>query len=535
MKEESGPNIWNLFCEWQKKESLANKIFFALFLLGLIVFSVNLVFLPETSFQDASLYLNKTIALLNGEELVGAFNFKPILMAMFFGLTGLSVIGFSKVFPLIIFVVSVLALYWLARQLCFRHRFLPLALFANSYWVTNFFSLNYNGPLVACFVLLYASVFLWILRSREKKLLPLAFMVLFLLPVFCSLTKMSGLVLSVPMLLFGAWLVKEKSGIGLKKLWGSLLVILFVLFGVILFFSEKLQDVLGWVEPTLKLFVFRLLTEPFSYVVHLVFVYLRLFNYPPNECLNIVWFGGLVDFTKLVFVVMTLPLAIVFVSSTLRAIDSRKKNLFLLMVSGLVVTNFLIIVLEYLPLATFVLPRYLIPTIALSCLLFGVGYGFLKNNYKKLVVISLIVFCVYSAGYGLVSTNHHYNNWVAHEPSLGFVSDLGDVNVLTSFSTEALRLHTGSRVVPFIAETNFYGFNNVVRGNRVNYIYFDCYSERMNKLYLEELLLLDLVSVVYEDSCVTVFKVNGFVFDVLLEPVVVDNSVLVGKEFDVCH
>lgn len=154
------------YIDWVRNNK-GKALLMGIIIAGLSVFVFNLFFLPETSFQDAIFYLNLTKNVMEGGTLLYPFPVKFYLTAVFFTITGLPIEQFSKLVPFLISLFYFVLLYKISRQLFKVHWLFPLAFALSCYWILNFFTINYNGPLVALFVLAFC--YLYLIESKDAR------------------------------------------------------------------------------------------------------------------------------------------------------------------------------------------------------------------------------------------------------------------------------------------------------------------------------------------------------------------------------
>lgn len=324
----------------------------------------------------------------------------------------------------------------------------------------------------------------------------LNFVLMLLLLIGMAFTKMHGLALA-PILLFFLLLLYGRGG-GSSVKFFVLLFIFGLAFSVIyLTYSGHYTLLLEHGVSTSGFVVSSIGPRLGDYANHVPYAYLRLFNYPPNECLNQQLFGAFNELLKLLFIAITFPLFILCVKGV---VGGFKGNLFWKMLSSAAVFNFGIIILEYLQLTFFILPRYLIPTIALTGILATREYTRIGKPWlKRIVLISFALFAIYTLSYSAYSTTYHYKVYALHEPSIEFVSTLPKESiVIASFMAERIK---------FYSHRNVHQYRGNLAAENIDYIYYGCYWENIDANTLRMLQDVNSITRVYADDCTRVYKI----------------------------
>lgn len=495
-----------------------NKILLALVFLGLTVFAFNLLFLPNWSFVDASTHLRVVQRMLSGEpfELVAGdlFPFWYFVTAGFFSVFSfIPRVLWSHVWALVVFLPSLALMYSISKRLFSRHWLFALGFFLGNWWVLNFSSIAYIEPFLGLQVLLFFWLYLREKSSEGNSHLNYFSMLAVVLSL--ALTKLTGLALAPLLFFLMLFLFWRKT-----RSWQYPLLCGFGFFLAVFSFSKFLLNdskavfLVGLVQSTLWQFG-RFLLNPFGWMPKFRELIFAVLNFPPNKCLNQLWFGANLELVQGIFFYLFLPLVLCAVFGFWNALKGKKPEWIAIALTTLL--GFGIVLSQWLARTTYILPRYTIPVWGLLGLVFTKGYTSLKSEkLKKVVFASLALYCIYSFAYTGFSTYRYWKTEQAFEPGLNFVESMPSGNFAVSYvPSHRIDWFEGKEAIGGWQTINLNDLNRLgqqFKEKKIDFVFIGCYREQFSPTLFHALADRNRAKLLYKDNCSQVWRVQDYNF-----------------------
>lgn len=238
----------------------------------------------------------------------------------------------------------------------------------------------------------------------------------------------------------------------------------------------------------------RLVLNPFRFAEQFQRTVLTVFNFPPNDCLNQLWFGENLELVKGAFFYLFLP----FMGTTLfgfkKAFESKEIQWIAIALVALL--GFGIVFYHFLVMSEYILPRYALPVYGLLGLVFTKGFISLKTEkLKRIVFVSFALYCAYSFAYSANSTYRYWQVDQAFDPGLRFVEEMpGEASFLISYVPAGkINLMDGKSTI---------SVGRARAGQQPSHAFIGCYREQISPNLISGELL-------YSDDCSQVWRVDS--------------------------
>ncbi|MFA6269264.1 MAG: hypothetical protein WCW13_02820 [archaeon] len=538
----------------------SSKILLVILIIAVLVRVFSVLTVPEVAYNDSVYHLELANSLIQGNSLP---NDAPpflyhIILAIFFGVTGLPMVWpFVKIIPLLLVFVQLVLAYLLFKKLFLNNYLLPLSFVAVYPWLIRIGSVNMIDSFSATILTfscysLYSLIESFELNSRIKEKLSannkkyLFYSLLSFLLI--SFTKLN-LVLVLPFLL-AIFLILIVRKLSPKKAVFLFLIAVFLSASFFIFsFLNSSQNSVSIIAndsvDAASAGKFMSIFNP-----SVIFVsYLYFFDFPPMSAFEkIPLLNSLPQSTLMVlFAIVMLPIFIaliygfillllektsfVFLNKNTKVNQKRSIgifNKFSLSVCSISTKDYFYIFLALslfaamIPLLVVVREgslylRYLIPVIPIIAIFLGISFIQLGEKAKSVLLVSFILFALFSFALCSVSAIFYNNIEQKDSPLYNYINSHSEVDNVASFNkirdlTYYINLSHYSaqkNLITLDLNSNFKD-NEVYSAlvlQKANYVVKTCYNDALSNV-LPKLEQLGRLQKVFEDNCAVLYSVN---------------------------
>ena len=342
------------------------KLWYVLLGVTILVFLAVWVILPESALVDAIWHLRISEHIMNNWDFtylkVPPPPMKHIVTAIFFKVLGLPINMYSKLFPLISFIILASAFMLITKELFGNKFIIPFTLGLANFWFLIYNSINYIESFASMLIMLSILAFI------KKKYISIG-----VLAGMLMITKVTMLVVAPILLLFSLFGYFKFSKQKMEKL-KKFLAIGFILFiGITLAWYAFLpQYASGVITSKIKDII---MTNPLlrggaeEQAGAASQTYLNFYAYPANSQLIENIFGWVADFLPLFFAVAFIPMLILLLYGLKICV---KSNTVLKLIAWVFILNSSVAIVYILTGAGADI-RYLVPTIPFAGIFYFVA------------------------------------------------------------------------------------------------------------------------------------------------------------------
>lgn len=505
------------------------RLFWLIVLAGILARLYSFLVLPESALADAPYHalLSRNI-LESGQLFSETFMRTPILaVAPLYYLLEASFLAFANfpattpvlhIFPALLSFATLALSYPLFKHFLKDKAVIALAFLSIIPWGIRYGTVNYPENLAM--LLLAANLLLTIKYASSLRTL-----FLFPLPILLialAISKPLMLPIAILIALYLAFISfknsKSKAALSFSA---ATAIISVVIFALLMIGFSTISD-----PSALEDFTEQRYTAPKTTLLTFALEsHASFYDFPPKESFQRVPLLSQFDpfLAALLFSIILLPLTIALIAGAVTVIKKHLKenNYFLPL------TLLLILIISAYSLYVgieevgFFYMRPLLPLLPICALFLGIGYLTISKNalLRKLAILSLATFAIYSLAYTSVSANYYAGIYSQHEGMYSAISELpGDVKIFNGEKGRAIGLYAHKHFDDAISkerviEKTLYELpapelNQILKENSYTHLAATCFRTPWKEHMLQMLRESEYFESIYKDDCTEVLRIN---------------------------
>ncbi|MDO8538466.1 MAG: hypothetical protein Q7S21_06280 [archaeon] len=501
-----------------------SNIFIAVLILGLLARIISLIILPEEAYSDAIYHLLYAKEILLQQNASVVFNgliidtpFYHVLTAIIFSITSWQfVLPFIRFLPAIMIFLQLALLLLILRKILPSNEIIGISFAAIFPWLIVYGTINYLDTFVS--VLVLGAVFALIKFNETAKIQwVIVFFFILLAMVFSSLVLLFMIPLLVLIMIF---LLRKKGFLKTISLQNFIIIAMILL--VILSMSRgyfecgkmfcSVGDNDPGVNPTFNnLNVF----EPEFWLGS----YLSFFDFPTLESFERVSFLQTIPFKIIIplFILVTIPIFLLILFGVIKYLQEKNLigKIIILLILSVIAIAFYITLVDDRVLEVFYV-RFLIAIMPLLAILFAKGFIELRQeHFRKIAVLSLLLFAFYSLAFTGVSASYYNSIEQKHQGLYSFASTLPEnANIYSKVKSRAIKFNSARNSGEIIEyDKDFYSQSSnyiysQLKEEGFTYLVEECYRNPWKQQTINELVENNKLAKVFEDECVKVYEIQ---------------------------
>jgi hypothetical protein len=501
---------------WERRQQIL--ILFVILSILFRIFSIFVV--PEPAYNDSIYHLEIAQELMSSGQITKEMPpfLYHLILAGFFGITGLSIQWpFVKIIPLIVTITQIVIAYLLFKQLFPKNYCIPLLFFTAFPWAVRIGSVNMPDSFSILTVLLFTFCFYFLTKSFEKKeSLKWSFLttITFVLMAFSK----TNVIFILPILLLGfAMILKKKLG-NAKAIIITIIAGLFSVSFIIISLTAPASTIpllAGDISSVRSIPLPRLdlITPQFFPISFATF-----FDFPAQSAFSKINLLKSIPYeiSLSLFILLMIPLGWAILSGTKDTANKifqqgigylrNENNIFW-------ITVILAFLVSFYPGLTIIRQdmlyvRYMLPALPFVALIIANAFNNSREEVKKIIFLSLIIFSIYSFAMTSTSAINYQNIQQRNSPLYEFINESNDINSLISMeNARALRYYTNSQVIQ-IPMDKLTIDELIAKYPDMEYVAILCYNETIPDT-ITDIFSSEKAQIIFEQDCTKLIKINN--------------------------